>query len=78
MLTIKVIHEHHHHVHSTEGELLLSIAASFEAQVTRLEAFVNTLKGGAAGQSDEDTAELTAKLDALGAPPAVPPDGQPA
>lgn len=73
MLTIKVIHEHHHHVHNPEGELLMTIAADFQAQVDRLKSFVSSLEAGPAGQSTEDTAALTNALDAAGAPPAVPP-----
>lgn len=68
MFTIRIIHEHRHHL---EGELLLSIAAEFQAQVDRLKAFVTSLEGGAVVQSAEDTAALTSALDAAGAPPAV-------
>lgn len=71
MFTFRVIHEHHHHVHNPEGELLMAIAAEFQAQVTRLQAFVASLEAGPAGQSAEDTAALTSALDAAGAPPAV-------
>lgn len=74
MFSIRVIHEHHHHVHNPEGELLMTIAANFQAQVDRLKAFVTSLETGPAGQSDEDTAALTAALDAAGAPPAITPD----
>jgi pyruvate carboxylase len=68
VLTIRIIHEHRHHL---EGDLLLSIAAAFQAQVDRLKAFVTSLEGGASAQSDEDVAALTSALDAAGAPPAV-------
>lgn len=74
MLCIKIVHEHRYHL---EGDLLLSIAADFQAQVDRLKAFVASLEGGAAGQSSEDTAALTAALDAAGAPPAVAPAAPP-
>jgi pyruvate carboxylase len=70
VFTIRIIHEHRHHL---EGDTLLAIAAAFQAQVDRLAAFVASLEGGASAQSDEDTAKLTAALDAAGAPPAVPP-----
>lgn len=75
MLTIKVIHEHHHHVHNPEGDYLMAIAASFAAQVQRLSAFVTSLEGGAAGQSDEDAKALSDALDTAGAPPATTTDG---
>lgn len=74
MLTIRIIHEHRHHL---EGDLLLSIAADFQAQVDRLKAFVTSLEGGAAGQSAEDVALLEQTLDAAGAPPAVTPTDPP-
>ncbi len=75
MFSIRIIHEHRYHL---EGDLLLSIAADFQAQVDRLKAFVTSLEGGATAQSAEDVALLTSTLDAAGAPPAVPPEGQPA
>lgn len=68
MFTIRIVHEHRHYL---EGDTLLAIAAAFQAQVDRLAAFVASLEGGASAQSDEDTAKLTAALDAIGAPPAV-------
>lgn len=67
MFTIRIIHEHVHHL---EGDLLMAIAAKFQAQVDRLSAFVTSLEGGAVAQSDEDTAALSAALDTIGAPPA--------
>lgn len=70
LFTIRVIHEHRHHL---EGEMLMAIAAAFQAQVDRLNAYVTSLEGGASAQSDDDTAALTSALDAVGAPPAVPP-----
>lgn len=75
MFTIRIVHEHHHYL---EGDMLLSVAAEFQAQVDRLAAFVKSLEGGAAGQSAEDTAAITAALDAAGAPPAVAPGDAPA
>lgn len=74
MLSFRFVHEHHHH-HHFHGEELMAIAAAFQAQVTRLQAYVTSLEGGATGQSDEDTAALTTALDAAGAPPATTTDG---
>lgn len=74
MFTIRIVHEHNHVHRFKEGKLFMSIAADFQAQVDRLKAFVTSLEGGAAGQSNEDTAALTAALDAAGAPPAVTAD----
>lgn len=69
MLTIRIVHQHDH-VHHFEKEDLMAISAAFQAQVDRLAAFVKSLEGGASAQSDEDTAAVTAALDAAGAPPA--------
>lgn len=50
----------------------MAISAEFQAQVDRLAAFVKALEGGAVAQSTEDTAAVSAALDAAGAPPAAP------
>lgn len=47
----------------------MAISDAFQAQLTRLAAYVATLEGGGAAQDTEDTAALSTTLDTAGAPP---------